>query len=164
MRAAFLRKLEQFLTSLGLTRVHPEAVEPTARAAAEALAGLPHYDQIWVGDLQTTVQIVAVASGERLPGVEFARRAQLLRERAVSLSPRVKGEVQVLQLALYERKVPAEEREFVLEKGRVLSRWPLSKGRVATWVVSLGEPALHAAPFRGWPEELSPDQLRALFG
>ena len=163
MKAAFLRKLEQFFTSLGLTRVHPESSEPTARAAAEALAGLPHYDQIWVGDLQTTVQIIVVASGERLPGVEFSRRAHLLRERAVSLSPRVKGEVQVLQLALYERKVPPEEREFVLEKGRILARWPLARGRVATWIVSLGgEPALHAAAFRGWPDELSPDQLRAL--
>ena len=162
MKAAFLRKLEQLFTAAGLTRVHPESVEPTARAAVEALAGLPHYEQIWAGDLQTTVQIVVVASGERLPGVEFARRAHLLRERAVSLSPRVKGEVQVLQLALYERPVPAEEREFVIEKGRIAAGWPLARGRVATWMVSLSEPAVHAGAFRGWPGELSADQLRAL--
>ncbi len=164
MKADFLRTLDQFFRSKGLTRVHPEAIEPTARAAVEALAGLPHYEQIWAGDLQTTVQIVVVASGERLPGTEFARRAQLLRERAVSLSPRVKGEVQVLQLALYDRTVPQEEREFVVEKGRSAARWPLARGRVATWVASLSEPALYAGPFRGWPEELSPDQLRALLG
>jgi len=164
MRAAFQRKLEQFLGTAGLTRVHPEAMEPTARAAVEALAGLPHYDQVWSGDLETTVQIVVVASGERVPGAEFARRAQMLRERAASLSTRVKGEVQVLQLALYERPVPAEERDLVLDKGRVAPRWPLARGRVATWVVSLSEPALHASPFRGWPEPLSADQLRALLG
>jgi hypothetical protein len=164
MKSAFQRKLEQFLTTAGLTRVHPEAIEPTARAAVEALAGLPHYDQVWSGDLETTVQIVVVASGERVPGVEFARRAQMLRERAASLSTRVKGEVQVLQLALYERPVPAEEREFVLEKARVAPRWPLARGRVATWIVSLSEPALHASLFRGWPERLAADQLRALLG
>jgi len=108
------------------------------------------------------VQLVVVASGERLPGVEFARRAQMLRERATSLSARVKGEVQVLQLALYERPVPAEEREFVIERAKAVPRWPLSRGRVATWVVALSEPALYAGAFRGWPEELSADQLRKL--
>jgi hypothetical protein len=164
MRAAFQRKLEEFLRTAGLTRVHPEAMEPTARAAVEALAGLPHYDQVWSGDLETSVQVVVVASGERVPGVEFARRAQMLRERGASLSTRIKGEVQVLQLALYERPVAAEERDLVLEKARVAPRWPLARGRVATWVVSLSEPALHASPFRGWPEALSADQLRALLG
>jgi hypothetical protein len=164
MKAAFQRKLEQFLTAAGLTRVHPESIEPTARAAVEALAGLPHYDQVWSGDLETTVQIVVVASGERVPGVEFARRAQMLRERAASLGTRLKGEVQVLQLAVYERPVPAEEREFVLEKARVAPRWPLARGRVATWIVSLSEPALHAGVFRGWPGPLAADQLRAVLG
>jgi hypothetical protein len=162
MKGPWLRKLEQFLATVGLARVHPESAEPTARAAVEALAGLPHYEQIWAGDLETTVQLVVVASGERLPGVEFARRAQMLRDRAVTLSTRVKGEVQVLQLALYERSVPEEEREFVLEKARVASRWPLSRGRVATWVIALAEPALYAGLFRGWPAELSADQLRRL--
>jgi hypothetical protein len=164
MKVAWLRKLEQYLSMSGLTRVHPESVEPTARAAVESLAGLPHYEQIWAGDLETTVQLLVVASGERLPGVEFARRAQMLRDRATTLSTRVKGEVQVLQLALYERSVPAEEREFVVEKARVASRWPLSRGRVATWVVALAEPALYAGLFRGWPELLSADQLRRLLG
>ncbi|HTO99721.1 MAG TPA: hypothetical protein VMK66_21880 [Myxococcales bacterium] len=162
MKAAFQRKLEEFLAAAGLSRVHPEAVEPTARAVVEALAGLPHYDQVWAGDLETSVQVIVVASGERVPGVEFARRAQMLRERALSLGSRVKGEVQVLQLALYSRSVPEEERQFVIEKGRVAGRWPLARGRVATWVVSLSEPALHAGLFRGWPQALSADQLRAL--
>ena len=162
MKGSWLRKLEQFLIAAGLTRVHPESTESTARAAVEALAGLPHYEQIWAGDLSTTVQLLVVASGERLPGIEFARRAQLLRERAVSLSARVKGEVQVLQLALYERGVPMDEREFVLEKAKVAARWPLARGRVATWVVALSEPALYSGPFRGWPEELSADQIRKL--
>jgi hypothetical protein len=164
MKAAFQRKLAEFLRTAGLIRVHPESVEPTARAAVEALAGLPHYDQVWSGDLETTVQIVVVASGERVPGLEFARRAQMLRDRATSLSSRVKGEVQVLQLALYERPVPPAERELVIEKARVAARWPLARGRVATWIVSLSEPALHASVFRGWPEQLSADQLRTLLG
>jgi hypothetical protein len=30
--------------------------------------------------------------------------------------------------------------------------------------VALAEPALYAGPFRGWPEELSADQIRALLG
>ena len=164
MKGPWLRKLEHHLATAGMTRVHPESVEPTARAAVEALAGLPHYEQIWAGDLETTVQLVVVASGERLPGVEFARRAQMLRDRSITLSARVKGEVQVLQLALYERSVPAEEREFVVERAKVASRWPLSRGRVATWVVALAEPALYAGLFRGWPEALSADQLRRLLG
>jgi len=162
MRAEYLRKVEEFLEGSGLIRVHAESVEPTARAAVDALAGLPSYLQVWVGDLRTTVQVVAIASGERIAGAELARRAQLLRQRAVSMSARVKGDVQALQLALYERAVPAQEREFVLEKGHAGSRWPFSRGKVATWVVALREPALYAAPLRGWPEELSADQLRAL--
>jgi len=50
----------------------------------------------------------------------------------------------------------------VVEKARFTPRWPLAIGRVATWVVALAEPALYAGPFRGWPEELSADQIRAL--
>jgi hypothetical protein len=162
MKADFLSRLEQHLAQAGLTRVHPESFEPTARLAVEALAGLPHFDQIWAGDLQLSVQMVVVASGERVPGAEFARRAQLLRERAASLGTRVNGDVQILQLALYDRPVPEEERQFVVEKAAFAPWWPLSRGRVATWVVALLEPALHAASFRGWPQELSADQLRAL--
>src|SRR5207248_1488396 len=107
-----------------LTRVHAESTEPTARAAVEALAGLPHFDQVWAGDLRLSLQIVVVASGDRVPGVEFARRAHLLRQRAASLSGRAKGEVQVLQLALYDRQVPPEERQFVVENARVAPWWP----------------------------------------
>jgi hypothetical protein len=162
MNADFIHKLEAHLEGSGLTRVHAESTEPTARAAVEALAGLPHFDQIWAGDLRLSLQIVVVASGDRVPGVEFARRAHLLRQRAASLSGRAKGDVQVLQLAVYDRPVPAEERQFVVENARVLPWWPLARGRVATWVVALGEPALYAADFRGWPRELSADQFRAL--
>jgi len=162
MKGAWLRKLEQYLAGKGLIRVHAESSEPNARAAVEALAALPHYEQIWVGDLHTSVQLVVVASGERLPGVEFARRAQLLQERAVALGGRVNGEVQVVQLAVYERPVPPEERQFVVQKARIASRWPFARGRVATWVVALAEPGIHAGELRGWPPELSADQLRTL--
>jgi hypothetical protein len=162
VKADFLNKLDAHLQTSGLTRVHAESSEPTARAAVEALAGLPHFDQVWAGDLRLSLQIVVVASGDRVPRVEFARRAHLLRQRAASLSGRAKGEVQVLQLALYDRQVPPEERQFVVENARVAPWWPLSRGRVATWVVALAEPALYAAQFRGWPQELSPDQFRAL--
>ena len=161
-KSEFLPKLATFLKAAGLARVHTDAVEKTARLAFAALAGSPQYEQIWAGDLQNSVQIVAVASGERVTGVEFARRAQLMRERAIGLHDKVGGEVQVLQLAVYDRKVPAEERDFVVEKAMVGSWWPLARGRVATWVVALAEPAVYASRFGGWPEELSADQLRAL--
>jgi hypothetical protein len=162
MKTDFLHKLAERLQGAGLIRVHPESSEPTARLAVEALAGLPHFEQVWAGDLHLSVQMVVVASGERVPGVEFARRAQMLRERAASLGKRVNGDVHVLQLALYDRPVPEEERSFVLEKASFAPWWPTARGRVATWVVAFSEPALHAAPFRGWPQELSADQLRAL--
>src|SRR2546423_3779979 len=129
MKADFLNKLDAHLQTSGLTRVHAESSEPTARAAVEALAGLPHFDEIWAGDLRLSLQIVVVASGDRVPGVEFARRAHLLRERAASLSGRTKGEVQVLQLALYDRRVPPAERPVVVRKARVVARWPLSPRR-----------------------------------
>jgi len=137
-------------------------VEKTARLTLAALAGLPHYEMIWAGDLENSLQIVAVASGELVTGVDFARRARLLRERAGGLHDRAGGQIQVLQLAVYDRKVPPEEREFVVGKARVGSWWPLARGRVETWVASLSEPALYASRFRGWPPALSPDQLRAL--
>lgn len=162
MKAQFLQRLAGMLTAAGLARVHADAIETTARSAVAALAGLPHYEQLWTGDLGEAVQIVAVASGERVPGVEFARRAQLLRERALALAGKTKGEVQVLQLAIYERAVPAQERDFVLSKARVQPWWPLARGQVATWVVALAEPEVHAGRFRLWPAELSRDQLRAL--
>jgi len=162
MKAQFLPRLAGFLSQAGLARVHPDAPEPTAHAAVEALAGLPHYEQLWAGDLGDSVQILAVASGERAPGVELARRAQLLAERAANLSAKLGGDVQVLQLALYDRPVPPQELEFVLGKARVVPWWPLARGRVATWVVSFAVPDVHAIKFRGWPAELAPDQFRAL--
>ena len=162
MKAEFLPRLAAWLQQAGLARVHADAVEQTARAAVSALAGLPHYEQLWAGDLEETVQIVAVASGERFPGVEFARRVHALHERALALSGKVGGDVQVLQLVVYDRPVPAQERDFVVEKARLAPWWPLARGQVATWVFALGEPKLYAGRFRGWPQELSPDQLRAL--
>ena len=162
MKADFLNALAGYLQQAGLARVHADAVEPTARAAMEALAGLPLYEQLWTGDLGSSVQLLAVASGERVPGVEFARRAQLLRERALAMALKVKGQVQALQLAVYDRPVPQQERDFVLQKARVQPWWPLARGQVATWVVALAEPEVHAGRFRGWPPELSRDQLRAL--
>lgn len=163
MKAAFLQRLTAFLEKAGLVRVHADAVEQTAQAAAAAFAGLPPYEQLWVGELESGVQIVAVASGERMTGVELARRAQLLRERAVALERRVRGRVQVLQLAVYDRPVPAQERDFVVGKARVGALWPFAPTPVSTWVAALSEPALHARRKRGWPQELAAPQLRALF-
>lgn len=162
MKAEFLPRLAAFLQRAGLARVHADAVEQTARAAVAALAGVPHYEQLWAGDLQETVQIVAVASGERFPGVEFARRVHLLQERALALSDKVGGDVQVLQLVIYDRPVPAQERDFVVANGRIAPWWPLARGQVATWVLALEEPRLYAGRFRGWPQELGPDQIRTL--
>jgi hypothetical protein len=162
MRAEYLSRLERYLAEAGLSRVHADSVDPTARAALAALAGVPHYEQIWAGDLRLSVQVIAIASGERVQGADFARRAQLLRQRAVSLSARVAGEVQVLQLVLYDRPVSVHERQGILSTARVAAWWPLARGRVVTWIASLSEPALYAGKFRGWPDELSADQLRAL--
>jgi hypothetical protein len=162
MRSEFLTRLGRYLAEAGLSRVHADSVEPTARAALAALAGVPHYEQIWAGDLRLSVQLIAIASGERVPGADFARRAELLRQRAVSLSDRVAGEVQVLQLVLYDRPVSVHERELVLSTARIAAWWPLARGRVVTWVAALSEPALYTTRFRGWPDEISADQLRAL--
>jgi hypothetical protein len=140
----------------GLARVHPDSSEPAARAAVAALAGLPSSEQVWA----SAVQLVVIVSGERLPGVELARRAQLLAQRAKTLSERARGRVQVLQLALYERPVPPPERSFVLDKARIAPL--LGRGRVATWIFSLSEPKLYPSKLRGLPAELSADQLAAL--
>lgn len=161
-KAELLPKIAGLLLQSGFARVHPDARETNARAAMEALAGLPSYEQLWVGDLRQGVQVVALASGERLPGVELARRAPLLAERARALSARVKGQVQVLQLVAYDRPVPRQERDFVLGKARVAGFLPFTRGKVATWILALAEPALHTARLRGWPAELGADQLRAL--
>jgi hypothetical protein len=162
-KAEYLPKLSAYLHGAGLARVHADATEQTARAAFAALAGLPHFDQLWAGDLRESVQIVAVASGERVAAVEFAHRAQELHERALAMGDKVIGNVQVLQLAFYDRPMLAEERNFVLWNARVSSWWPFARGSVATWVGVLAEPQIYATRFRGWPQELSADQLRALF-
>lgn len=161
-KQALLGRLSAHFLQHGLVRLHPDAVEPVARAALAALAGLPHYEQLWVGELHPGAQLIAVASGERLPGVEFARRAELLAQRAEALRDRVKGPVQALQLAVYERAVPTQELDFVLSRGRRAAFLPFARGKVATWVFALDQPALHAKKFRGWAAELSAPELRKL--
>lgn len=161
-RAELQAKLSALFEERGLARVHPDATALTARAALESLAGLPQNEQLWAGDLHGGVQLVAVASGERLPGVELARRTQLLAERASAMSLRVKGAVQVLQLAIYERAVPRQESDFVLSKARLGSFMPFARGKAGTWLFALAEPALLSRKLRGWPAELSPEELRKL--
>jgi hypothetical protein len=92
--------------------------------------------------------------------VELARRAQLLGQRARTLSERARGKVQVLQLAIYERPVPDQERSFVLDKARIAPL--IGRGRVATWIYSLSEPRLYPSKLRGLPPELAADRLSAL--
>jgi len=140
----------------GLSRVHPDTSDPEARAVLAVLAGLPSSEQVWA----SAVQIVALVSGERLPGVELARRAQQLGQRAKTLSERARGKVYVLQLAVYERPVPEEERAFILSQAR--SAPFFGKSRVATWIYSLSEGKLYSSKLRGLPAELSPDALSSL--
>ena len=45
-RNAFVHKLAAPLRAASLARAHADAIEPTARAAFEALAGLPHFEQV----------------------------------------------------------------------------------------------------------------------
>lgn len=140
----------------GLARVHPDTSDPEARAVLAGLAGLPSSEQVWA----SAVQLVAMVAGERLPGVELARRAQHLGQRARTLSERARGRVLVLQLAAYERPVPEEERAFILAHGR--SAPFFGKSRVATWIYSLSEGKLYSSKLRGLPPELSPDALSSL--
>src|SRR5256885_4267694 len=157
-----LARLGELLTAKGLSRVHPDTSDPVAHAAGLALAGPPHYEQIWAGDLGTAVAVVAVASGERLAGDELVRRKDLLAERLTGLSERVNAPAQALQIVLYERAVPPEEREFVLREARKGSLLPLGRSKVATFLFALAEPALHSSRFPGWPEDLGPQELRKL--
>ena len=108
------------------------------------------------------IALIAVASGARLTGVELVRRAELLAERVGALKDRVNGPVQALQLVVYERPVPAQEREFVLEEARKAGLFPLARSRVASWVFSLADLTLHANRFPGWPAELGAAELRKL--
>src|SRR5229473_1668535 len=157
-KAQFLARLDPLLTAAGMSRVYPEARDPAAYAASLALAGLPHYDDLWAGDLGEVVALIAVASGARLTGADLVRRAEMLADR-------VAGPVQALQLVVYERPVPAQEREFVLDQARKAGVFPLARARVATWVFALGELALHATRFPGWPAQLgSTEQLALLAG
>jgi len=157
-----LARLDPLLTAAGMSRVYPEARDPAAYAASLALAGLPHYDDLWAGDLGELVALIAVASGARLTGADLVRRAEMLAERVAAMKDRVNGPVQALQLVVYERPVPAREREFVLDQARKAGVFPLARARVATWVFALEELALHATRFPGWPAQLGSTELRKL--
>jgi len=161
-KAELLARLTPMMIAAGMARVYPETPDRTAYAASLALAGLPHYDDLWAGDMGNVIALVAVASGARLTGVELARRAELLAKRVAAMKDRVKGPVQALQLVVYERPVPAEERQFVLENARKVPILPLQRPRVATWVFALTELALHANRFPGWPPQLAAAELRKL--
>jgi|SRR3989442_15192260 len=161
-KAQLLARLAPVLTAAGMSRAYPETPDATARTASLALAGLPHYEDLWAGDLGNVVAVIAVASGERLTGVELVRRAELLASRVNAMRDRVKGPVQALQLVLYERSLPAQERQFVLEQARKAGLLPMGRARVATWVFALAELALHANRFPGWPAQLGSAELRKL--
>jgi len=157
-----LERLGALLTAKGLSRVHPDTSDPVAHAAGLALAGLPHYEQLWAGDLGTAVALIAVASGERLAGHELVRRKDLLAERLGGLRARVNAPAQALQLVLYERPVPPEERDFVLKEAKKGGLLPIGRSKVATFLFALAEPALHSSRFPGWPEDLGATELRKL--
>jgi hypothetical protein len=160
-KAQFIAGLDELAARQQVARIHPDASEPTARAVLEALAGLPHYEALYAGEVGSYVVVLTLASGERVTGDEMARRSQLLFERAKVLAERRNAPVAVLQLAVYERPVPEAEASYVVAHGRkvpLVSR----KAQVGTWIVSLSEPAVHARNLRGWPAELSADVLRAL--
>jgi hypothetical protein len=157
-----LARLGELLTVKGLARVHPDTSDPVAHAVGLALAGLPYYDQVWAGDLGSAIALIAVASGDRIGGDELVRRKDLLAERLAGLRERVNAPAQALQLVLYERAVPPEEREFVLREARKGSLFPLGRSKVATFLFALAEPALHSSRFPGWPEDLGAQELRKL--
>jgi len=161
-KAQFLARLDPLLTAAGLSRVYPESPDPAAHAASLALAGLPHYEDLWAGDLGEVIALIAVASGARLTGADLVKRAELLGERVAAMKDRVNGPVQALQLVVYERPVPPQERDFVLEQARKAGIFPLARARVATWVFALAELALHTSRFPGWPAQLGATELRKI--
>jgi hypothetical protein len=161
-KAQLLARLDPLLTAAGLSRVYPESPDPAAHAASLALAGLPHYEDMWAGDLREVIALIAVASGARLTGADLVKRAELLGERVAAMKDRVNGPVQALQLVVYERPVPPQERDFVLEQARKAAIFPLARARVATWVFSLAELALHTSRFPGWPAQLGATELRKI--
>jgi hypothetical protein len=157
-----LARLEPLLTGKGLARVFPDATDFVAHAASLALAGLPHYEQIWAGDMGSLVSVIAVASGERIAGVDLVRRKDLLAERLAGLEDRVRVPAQALQLVVYERPVAQQEREYVLREARKGGLLPLGRSRVSTWIFALAEIALHVTRFPGWPEAIGAAEMRKL--
>ena len=59
-KAELLARLEPMMTAAGMARVYPETPDRTAHAASLALAGLPHYDDLWAGDMGNVIALVAV--------------------------------------------------------------------------------------------------------
>ena len=161
IKADVLPGLTRLLAEGGLTRVHPDAGDATSRAALETLAGLPSYEQVHAGDHERHVVLLCLLSAERLVGVEVARRAQLLFERALVLSERRGAPVVALQLAIYERDLPAQERSFVVSQARRV-RLFTRRARVGTWAMALAEPALHHKRLPAWPAALGPQAMSAL--
>jgi hypothetical protein len=161
-KTQFLARLDPMLSGAGLSRVYPETPDRAARAASLALAGLPPYDEVWAGDMGDVVVVIAVASGARMTGAELVRRAELLAQRVAAMKGRVNGPVQALQLVVYERAVPAQERDYVLDEARKAGLLPMARARVGTWIFSLGELALYANRFPGWPSQLAASELRKL--
>jgi hypothetical protein len=161
-KAQLLARLDPMLSAAGLSRVYPETADRAARAASLALAGLPSYEELWAGDMGEVVVVVAVASGARMTGAELVRRAELLSQRIAAMKARVNGPVQALQLVVYERPVPQQERDFVLDQARKAGLLPMTRARVGTWIFSLGELALYANRFPGWPAQLAASELRKL--
>jgi hypothetical protein len=157
-----LERLGPLLSANGLSRVSPDATEFVAHAASLALAGLPHYEEIWAGDMGSLVSVIAVASGERIAGVDLVRRKDLLAERLAGIEDRVRIPAQALQLVLYERAIPQQERDYVLREARKGGLLPMGRARVATWMFALDEIALHATRFPGWPESIGAGELRKL--
>src|SRR5262249_23700819 len=146
-KAQLLARLDPLLTAAGLSRAYPEAPEPAAHTASLALAGLAPHEDLGAGDLGEGIALIPVASAARLTRGDVVKRAEMLAERVAAMKDRVNGPVQALQLVVYERPIPAQEREFVLEQARKAGRFPMSRARVATWVFALGELALHTSRF-----------------
>jgi hypothetical protein len=86
----------------------------------------------------------------------------LLAERLAGIEERVRVPAQALQLVLYERALPQQERDHVLREGRKGGLLPVGRARVATWMFALDEIALHATRFPGWPDAVGAGELRKL--
>ena len=71
-KAQLLARLDVLLTAAGLSRVYPEAPDPAAHAASLALAGLPHYEDLWAGDLGEVMVANLTAAGLYTTAPDYA--------------------------------------------------------------------------------------------